>query len=71
MDSEEDKYIELNTFLKIKGLAATGGQAKQAIRSEEVRVNGEIEIRNKRKLRPGDVVEFEEKKFEVKREEIK
>jgi ribosome-associated protein YbcJ (S4-like RNA binding protein) len=29
-------------------------------------VNKEVEMRNTRKLRQGDIVEFEEKKFEVK-----
>ena len=52
----EDRYIELNTFLKINGLASTGGQAKLLIRSGAVLVNGEQETRNKRKLHSGDKV---------------
>jgi ribosome-associated protein len=55
----------LNTFLKIKGLATTGGQAKLVIRSGVVKVNGEIETRNKKQLASGDVVEIDEKKFVV------
>ena len=50
-------YIELNTFLKLKGFAQTGGQAKQLIRSEAVKVNGDVETRNKKKLIAGDMVE--------------
>jgi ribosome-associated protein len=52
----EMAFIELNAFMKQKGLAATGGQAKLLIRSGRVFVNGVVETRNKRKLRPGDVV---------------
>ncbi|MBN1175059.1 RNA-binding S4 domain-containing protein [Candidatus Woesearchaeota archaeon] len=67
----EEKYIELNTFLKIKGLANSGGEAKNRIRNEEVKVNGEIETRNKRKLHIGDKIEIAGKRFFLKEEEIK
>lgn len=49
-------YIELNAFLKKNRVAGTGGQAKLLIRSGDVTVNGEVETRNKRKLREGDRV---------------
>lgn len=38
----------------------TGGQANHAIESEVVKVNGVTELRKRNKLRPGDVVEFDE-----------
>ena len=56
-------FVELNTFLKIKNLASTGGQAKQLIRSGAVLVNGIIETRNRRKLIAGDKVEINGKKY--------
>ena len=59
------KYVELNNFLKIVGIANTGGTAKKIIRAEAVKVNGEIETRNKRKLHAGDVVEYLGKSYEV------
>ncbi len=59
------KYIELNTFLNISGIAGSGGEAKQLIRSEAVKVNGEIETRNKKKLVAGDKVTFENQEFVV------
>ena len=37
----------------------------------EVKVNGEQDIRNKRKLYAGDVVEYQGKRFDVKGEEIR
>jgi ribosome-associated protein len=61
-----EEYIELNTFIKLQGLAATGGQAKILIRSGAIKVNGTLETRNKKKLQESDVVEYEEKKYIVK-----
>lgn len=70
LDHEGKPYIELCNFLKIKGLALTGGQAKIVIRNEQVKVNGVIDIRNKLKLRDKDTVEFEGKKYKVMMEEF-
>lgn len=58
-------HIELNTFLKLKNLASTGGQAKLLIRSGEIKVNGEVEIRNRKKLHVGDEVKYKEKVYVV------
>jgi len=58
-------YIELNAFVKIKGFASTGGQAKVIIRSGAIKVNEIVETRNKKKLREGDVVEYVGKRFIV------
>ncbi|PIN73832.1 RNA-binding protein [Candidatus Woesearchaeota archaeon CG10_big_fil_rev_8_21_14_0_10_45_16] len=58
-------YIELNDFLKINNVAATGGKVKIIIRSGIVKVNGEIETRNRKKLVPGDKVQIEERVFTV------
>ncbi|HIH42101.1 TPA: RNA-binding S4 domain-containing protein [Candidatus Woesearchaeota archaeon] len=59
------EYIELNAFLKSKGIAQTGGQIKLIIRAGNVKVNGEVDLRNKRKLRDKDVVEYIGKKYVV------
>jgi len=66
-----DKYIELNAFVKLKGFAQTGGQAKLIIRSNHVKVNGEIETRNRRKLRAGDKVDIQGKEFTVESSVLK
>ena len=71
MIEEKRDYVELNTFLKIKNQASSGGEAKQIIRSEKVKVNGEIETRNKRKLRAGDEIEINNQTYILKAEEIK
>jgi ribosome-associated protein len=51
--------ITLGQFLKVAGLASSGGEAKAAIAAGSARVNGEIDIRRGHKLAPGDVVEVE------------
>ncbi|PIN87896.1 RNA-binding protein [Candidatus Woesearchaeota archaeon CG10_big_fil_rev_8_21_14_0_10_32_24] len=59
------KYVELNTFLKIVGLATSGGEAKQLIQSGEILVNGVSETRNRKKLVVGDRVTFKGQEFDV------
>jgi len=43
--------LPLNQFLKLSGIADTGGQAKLLIQSGEVQVNGEVEARKVRRSR--------------------
>ncbi len=57
--------IELNAFIKSKCLAATGGRAKLLIRSGVVKVNGEVDTRNRKKLLEGDKVEVNGKLYVV------
>jgi ribosome-associated protein len=54
----EPESIRLDQLLKVSGLAQTGGHAKMAIQNGEVLVNGETETRRRRKLFPGDKIEF-------------
>jgi len=42
-----------------------GSEAKLMIRSGLVKVNGEVELRRGRKLRTGDIVEINDKKFQI------
>lgn len=49
-------FIQLQAFLKFKGIAETGGQAKEFIQDGIIRVNGEICTARGKKLRSGDVV---------------
>ena len=48
--------IRLGQFLKLADLIDTGGEGKVLIASGDVRVNGEVDVRRGRQLRPGDVV---------------
>ena len=60
---EPEAAITLSDVLKLAGLADTGGQAKRLIQAGEVKVNGEVETRRKRKLREGDVIAVGEEEF--------
>src|SRR4029079_9828216 len=51
-----DESIRLGQFLKLAGLIDTGADAKSVIGDGLVTVNGDIETRRGRQLRPGDVV---------------
>lgn len=50
------EFIQLQAFLKFKGISETGGQAKEFIQDGIIRVNGEICTARGKKIRPGDVV---------------
>lgn len=57
--------IKLDQFLKLIGVAPTGGQAKLMIVGGEVKVNGTVETRRGRKLVSGDRVTVQGQIFEV------
>ena len=54
----ESEFVELYKILKFEGLADSGGNAKQAIANGLVSVNGEVETRKRKKIRPGDQIDF-------------
>lgn len=62
------EYITLDSALKVAGIAGTGGQAKILIKSDEIKVNGEICNVVRKKLYVGDCFSFEGKLFEIKNE---
>ncbi|RLD45911.1 MAG: RNA-binding protein [Bacteroidetes bacterium] len=55
---DNKEYIELNKLLKILNLVESGGQANMFITEGEAIVNNEIETRKRKKLRVGDIIEF-------------
>ncbi|MGB7249128.1 MAG: RNA-binding S4 domain-containing protein [Phormidesmis sp.] len=58
-------FIKLDQFLKVTDVARSGGEAKLIIRSGEVTVNGEMELRRGRKLYDQDVVTVDDISFTV------
>ena len=64
-EADDLDVLRLDDALKLAGVAGTGGQAKQLIQQGDVRVNGEVETRRKRKLVEGDVVEVGGESFEI------
>lgn len=59
------EFIKLDQFLKVTDTVQSGGQAKVLIRSGEVSVNGEMELRRGRKLYDRDVVTVDDVSFTV------
>ena len=53
-------YIELIQLLKAMGIAETGGHAKMIVDDGVVIRNGEVELRKRAKLVPGDKIELED-----------
>ncbi|MBC2605537.1 RNA-binding S4 domain-containing protein [Pelagicoccus albus] len=50
------EFVELNKLLKFENVVMSGGEAKVAISNGHVLVNGEVELRIRRKLVAGDRV---------------
>jgi len=61
----QTETIRLSQLLKLANVVQDGVEAKFRIANEEVKVNGEVEIRRGRKLRGGDRIEFDGETYEV------
>ena len=55
----QKEFIELNKLLKVLNLAETGGHANLLIDEGLVRVNSHKETQRRKKIRKGDVIQFE------------
>jgi ribosome-associated protein len=62
---EDNEFIELNSLLKFMGLCESGGMAKSEIAQGHVKVDGQIELRKRCKIRKGQIVEFEKSTIHV------
>lgn len=58
-------FIKLDSFLKLAGVAGTGGHAKILIQEGEVFVNGSLCTMRGKKLFRGDEVSFEGETFKI------
>lgn len=54
----DDDFITLGQLLKEEGIIPTGGAAKWFLREHQVKINGELDNRRGKKLRPGDEIEI-------------
>ena len=54
------EFIKLEALLKFAAVVQTGGEAKLCIQDGLVTVNGEIATQRGKKLRPGDVISFQD-----------
>ena len=55
-----ERPINLTQVLKLAGCVQSGGEAKARISGGDVRVNGEVELRKRRRMKAGDTVELED-----------
>jgi len=65
-DLAEHDYIELHSLLKVTGLCESGGIAKLLVGDGLVKVDGEIEVRKRCKIRTGQTVELNDQKIAVR-----
>ena len=57
--------VELYKILKFEGLVGTGGEAKIVIDEGMVKVNGQVELRRRNKIKSGDVIEFNGEQYSI------
>lgn len=53
------EYIKLDDLLKFAGILGSGGQAKAVILDGLVKIDGEVCLMRGKKLRGGEIVEFQ------------
>jgi ribosome-associated protein len=58
-------YIELNHLLKVAGFADSGGAGGVLVTTGAVKVDGQIELRKRNKIRPGQIVEIGDTEIRV------
>ncbi len=52
------EYIKLEQMMKLAGIVGSGSHAKMIIGEGSVKVDGKVELQRGKKLRPGNVVEY-------------
>ncbi len=57
--------VELYKILKFENIVSSGGEAKFVISEGLVRVNGNVEMRKRRKVFPGDTVQIGKTVMEI------
>ena len=59
------EFIKLQDAMKYANIVYSGGEAKQLILDEQVKVNGEVCTMRGKKLRQGDTFQFMGQKFVI------
>ncbi|MEL7649542.1 MAG: RNA-binding S4 domain-containing protein [Sedimentibacter sp.] len=63
------EFIKLDQLLKYANAVEGGGMAKNVIQDGLVKVNGQVELQRGKKLREGDIVEFNNEQYIISKEE--
>lgn len=62
------EFIQLDQLLKATALVDSGGAAHAVIEEGRVRVDGQVELRKRAKLRPGQQVSFAGEQIDLEAE---
>jgi len=62
---ENSEFVELSRLLKFVGFCESGGISKAMIAQGLVKVDGQVELRKRCKIRSGQIVEFQGNKILV------
>lgn len=62
---EGEPHIDLCDLLKVAGIVPTGAAGKHTIAGGEVKVDGQVELRKRAKIRAGQVIEYKGQKVKV------
>ena len=57
--------VELYKILKFEGLVGSGAEAKAVVAEGQVKVNGDVETRKRKKILDGDLIEFGKEKLRI------
>lgn len=60
-------YITLGQVLKMLDYISSGGEAKHAVKTLKIQINGEVENRRGRKIYPNDKVMIEGKIYTIEK----
>ena len=58
-------FIPLNALLKTMGISDSGGQANHLIVSGLIKVNGELQLQKRYKVKSGDVITYDTIEIQV------
>lgn len=61
----EQPHIDLCDLLKVAGIVPTGAVGKHTVAAGEVKVDGQVELRKRAKIRAGQIVECKGEKVKV------
>ncbi len=64
-DLEGREFIALCNLLQLAGMCSSGGIAKMLVADGHVSVDGQVELRKRCKIRPGQLVEYEGQQIKV------
>lgn len=60
-----EEFIRLDNLMKFSGMCNSGGRAKYLIQNGEVKLNGEVCTMRGKKIRPGDIIEYQNRTVTV------